>query len=213
MRRALIVVQQQPYDWEAVKPHIQEVAAHFAAYLDEFRSKRGSASKHAVLGPVGKLLNKAASGERNLESLLGYTVRIHEMSNISSYLSPEALSHLREGAVKLIALLSDAPLAARDRIVAQVDDAVYYLRRKQYAEFLEGRQQSFGDFLRKQYNGDEAQLQAAWGDEAVTFSEVPYPSENRAQKAKSDVMAQDIRAFRASLKASSTLDEEEEDVT
>jgi hypothetical protein len=210
MRRSLIVVQQQPYDWEKAKPHIQEVAMHFAAYLDEFRSKRDSYSKHAVLGPVGKLLSKATSGERNLESLLGFTVRIHEMSNISSYLSPQALEHLREGAGQLISLLDEAPLAARERIVAQVDDATYYLRRKQDAEFLEGRRQAFAAFLRERYDGDETELQSAWSKEDVTFDEVPYPSENRAKKAKTEKMAQDIRAFRASLKDSSTTDEEEE---
>jgi hypothetical protein len=211
MRRALIVVQQQPYDWDAARPRIQELAAHFAAYLSEFRSKRESGSKHAVLGPVGKLLNKAASGERNLESLLGYTVRIHEMSNRSSYLSPQALGHLREGAAQLIGLLEEAPLTARERIVAQVDDAVYYLRRKQRADFLEGRRQSFASFLRDKYDGDEARLRTAWGAADLAFDEVPYPSEYRVQKAKSETMAQDIRAFRASLKDDSTTDEEEEE--
>jgi hypothetical protein len=211
MRRPLIVVQQQPYDWEAVKPRIEETAAHFAAYLDEFRSKRDSSSKHSVLGPVGKLLNKAASGERNLESLLGYTVRVHEMSNISTYLSPQALEHLREGADELIALLKEAPLAARERIIAQIDDAVYYLRRKQWAEFLEGRRQDFSDYLRDKYGSDDAKLQYAWDDE-LTFDEVPYPSENRAQKATSRTMAQDIRAFRASLKRNASTEDEEEEI-
>lgn len=210
MKRSLIVVQQQPYDWTEAKPRIQNVASHFAAYLDEFYSKRDSGSKHAVLGPIGKLLNKAASGERNLESLLGYTVRIHEMSNISSYLSPQALEHLRAGAEELISLLKEAPLAARERIIAQVDDAVYYLRRKQHAEFLEGRQQDFIAFLREKYDADETQLQAAWDDPTITFDEAPYPSENRAQKAASEEIAQDIRAFRASLKNNTTTDEKKE---
>lgn len=200
MKRSLIIVQQQPYDWEEAKPRIQEVAAHFAAYLDEFRSKHESYSKHAVLGPVGKLLNKVASGERNLESLLGYTTRIHEMSNISSYLSPQALEHLREGADKLLSLLQEAPLAARERVIAQVDDAVYYLRRKQFADFLEDRRHAFGDFLRERYDNQIEKLQKVWGDVEVTFDEIPHPSENRAQKATSEAMAQDILDFRASLK-------------
>lgn len=212
MKRSLIVVQQQPFDWEKVKPHIQEVATHFSAYLDEFRSKRSSGSKHAVLGPIGKLLNKAASGERNLESLLGYTTRVHEMSNISSYLSPQALDHLRKGADGLVSLLQEAPLSARERIIAQVDDSVYYLRRKQYADFLEGRRQAFSAFLREKYKKNEERLQTAWGDGEVTFEEVPYPSENRAQKAASETMAQDILTFRASLKNNSTINNEEEEV-
>lgn len=211
MKRSLIVVQQQPYDWEEAKPRIHDIAAHFAAYLDEFRSKRDSYSKHTVLGPVGKLLNKAASGERNLESLLGFTVRIHEMSNISSYLSPQALEHLREGTAQLIDLLEEAPLAARERIIAQVDDAIYYLRRKQHAEFLEGRREDFATFLREKYGGEESELQSAWDKEDITFDEVPYPSENRAKKTTtSKMMANDIRAFRASLKDNSNTDEEEE---
>jgi hypothetical protein len=132
------------------------------------------------------------------------------MSNISSYLSPQALEHLREGTAQLIDLLDEAPLAARERIIAQVDDAIYYLRRKQHTEFLEGRREDFATFLREKYGGDEAELQSAWDKKDVTFDEVPYPSENRAKKTTtSKMMANDIRAFRASLDGS-TLDEEEE---
>ena len=50
MKRPLIMVQQQPYDWEAAKKQVEEIAGHFAAYLGEYRSKRATGSKHAVLG-------------------------------------------------------------------------------------------------------------------------------------------------------------------
>jgi len=131
VKRPLIVVQRQPYDWEVAKQQIGEITGHFAAYLDNFRSKRKTSSEHAVLGPVGKLLNKVTGGERNLEALLGYTMRVHdEMSNVSSYLAPAGMEHLSAGADALLTLLDEAPLSARDRIIAQVDDGVYYLRRK-----------------------------------------------------------------------------------
>jgi hypothetical protein len=209
MKRSLIVVQQQPYDWEAAKQHTGSIAEHFSAYLADFRSKRASTSKHAVLGPVGKLLNKAAAGERNLESLLGYTLRIHEMSSKRSYLSPAGLEHLRSGAAELLTLLDTAPLAARDRILAQVDDGVYYLRRKDLFEFLEGRRQDFIDFLRNKYAGDEAQFMSAWGKDAVAFGEVRYPSSNQQKSAKSETKSADIQAFLDSLKEKPELEEEE----
>jgi len=160
-KRPLIIVQQQSYDWQAAKQQIGGIAEHFSAYLSEFRSKRASTSKHAALGPVGKLLNKAAAGERNLESLLGYTLRIHEMSGKSAYLSSAGMEHLRSGAAELLALLAATPLVARDRILAQIDDGVYYLRRKDLFDFLEGRRQAFIALLRKKYAEDEKQLKAA----------------------------------------------------
>lgn len=209
MKRPLIVVQQQPYDWEAAKQQIGEIAGHFAAYLDDFRSKRRTGSKHAVLGPVGKLLNKAAGGERNMESLLGYTVRVHEMSSQSSYLSPAGIEHLRAGADALLVLLDDAPLAARDRIIAQVDDSVYYLRRKQWHELMENRHQQFVVFLHERYDNNEDKFKTAWGSDAVAFAEVRYPSKNQQQKAKSEAKSADIELFWESLKEEPIEEEEE----
>ena len=209
MKRPLIVVQQQPYDWEAAKQQIGEIAGHFAAYLDNFRSKRKTGSKYAVLGPVGKLLNKAAGGERNLEALLGYTVRVHEMSNVSSYLSQAGMEHLSTGADALLALLNEAPLSARDRIIAQVDDGVYYLRRKQWHEFMESRRQQFVAFLRERYDNDEEKFKTAWGSDAVAFAEVRYPSKNQQQKAKSEAKSTDIKAFWKSLEEEPITEEEE----
>ena len=209
MKRPLIVVQQQPYDWEAAKQQIAEIAEHFAAYLDDFRSKRGTGSKHAVMGPVSKLLNKATGGERNLESLLGYTVRVHEMSNVSTYLSPAGLEHLRAGAVALLTLLGEAPLSARDRIIAQVDDSVYYLRRKRWHEFMENRCQQFVAFLRERYDNDEEKFKAAWEKDAVSYGKVRYPSKNQQKNAKSQAKSEDIKAFWEYLKEEPIEEEEE----
>jgi len=209
VKRPLIVVQQQPYDWETAKQQITEIAGHFATYLDDFRSKRRTGSKHAVMGPVSKLLNKAIGGERNLESLLGYTVRVHEMSSASSYLSPMGMEHLRAGAEDLLALLNEAPLAALDRIIAQVDDGVYYLRRKQWHEFMESRRQQFVAFLRERYDNDEEKFKTAWGSDAVVFAEVRYPSKNQQQKAKSEAKPADIKAFWKSLEEEPITEEEE----
>lgn len=200
MKRPLIVVQQQPYDWEAAKRQVEEVAGHLVAYLSTYRSKRATGSKHAALGPVGKLLNKAAAGERNLESLLGYTVRVHEMSSAGGYLPPDALKHLRQGAAGLLDLLSDAPVAVRSRLTEQVDDAVYYRHQKARYEWLSARRAAFLAFLRARYNDDEGQLVAAWGKDAVPFDEVPYPSKKQQQRARSKAKAEDIEAFWKSQK-------------
>jgi len=209
MKRRLIAVQQQLYDWEAAKQQIAEIARHFATYLDDFRSKRRTGSKHAVMGPVSKLLNKAAGGERNLESLLGYTVRVHEMSSEGSYLSSMGMEHLRAGADALLALLDEAPLSARDRIIAQVDDGVYYLRRKTEQERWENQRQQFVAFLREQYNNDAEKFMAAWGDDAVPFDKVRYPGRNQQKNAKSQAKADDIQAFWRELKEEPTKEEEE----
>jgi len=213
MKRPLIVVQQQPYDWEAAKKQVEEIAEHFAAYLSEYRSKRATGSKHAVLGPVGKLFNKAAAGERNLESLLGYAVRTHEMSSRGGYLSPAALEHLRQGSEGLLRLLSDAPVAVRSRLIEQVDDAVYYQHQKEHYEWLHNyltqKRADFIAFLRDRYNDDEEQFKAAWGDDAVPFDKVAYPRKNQQKKARSEAKAEDIRAF-WELQKEEPIGEEEE---
>ena len=208
MKRSLILVQQQPYDWEAAKKQIEEIAEHFAAYLSEYRSKRATGSKHAVLGPVGKLLNKAAAGERNLESLLGFTVRIHEMSSKRGYLSPDALGHLRQGAEGLLSLLDSAPLSARDRLISQVDDSVYYLCRKGLYEYLESKRQEFAVFLQAKYDDDEGKFETAWGKDAVAFDKVRYPGPHQRRTAKA-AKAADIAEFWQSQKEEPIEEEEE----
>jgi hypothetical protein len=208
MKRPLIVVQQQPYDWEAAKKQIEEITGHFAGYLSEYRSKRATGSKHAVLGPVGKLLNKAAAGERNPESLLGFTVRIHEMSSEGGYLSSEGLEHLRSGAAGLLILLASAPLSARDRIISQVDDGIYYLRRKGLYEYLESKRQEFVVFLQAKYDNDEEKFKAAWEDDAVAFDRVRYPGPYQRRTAKA-AKAADIAEFWKSQKEEPIEDEEE----
>jgi hypothetical protein len=212
MKRPLIVVQQQPYDWDAAKKKVEEIAEHFAAYLREYRSTRATGSKHAVLGPVGKLLSKAAAGERNLDSLLGYTVRIHEMSSAGGYLSPSALERLRQGAEGLLDLLTDAPVAVRSRLIEQVDDAVYYHHQKRRYEWLHGymaeKRDAFVAFLRTKYATEDT-FQQAWGGEAVGFDEVRYPSKSQQQKAKSKAKKEDIKEFWKSQKEEPVEEEEE----
>lgn len=208
MKRSLIVVQQQPYDWEAAKLDIAKIAGHFASYLGEYRSKRPTGSKHTVLGPVGKLLNKAIAGERNLESLLGYTVRIHEMSS-KKILSPNALENLRLGAEGLLNLLSAAPVAVRGRLVEQIDDAVYYQHQKRFYNYIFEKRDSFIAFLRVKYSSEEA-FRQAWDREAAGFDEVRYPSKNQQQKARSKNKVQDIKEFWESLRETPVEDEGEE---
>lgn len=208
MKRSLIVVQQQPYDWDAAKKQIEEIVEHFATYLGEYRSKRATGSKYAVLGPVGKLLNKVATGERNLESLLGFTVRIHEMSSEGGYLSSVGLEHLHSGAAGLLNLLSSAPLSARDHIISQVDDGVYYLRRKGLYEYLESKRQEFVVFLQAKYDDDEEKFKIAWGKDAVAFDKVRYPGPHQRRTAKAAKLA-DIAEFWQSQKEEPIEEEEE----
>lgn len=214
MKRSLVVVQQQSYDWEAAKQQVSTIAEHFATYLSEFRSRRATGSKHAVLGPVGKLLNRAAAGERNLEALLGYTVRVHEMSSKSGYLSPGALEQLRLGAERLLDLLGQASVAVRSRLIEQVDDAVYYRHQKGYYEWLHAymaeKQQAFAAFLRRKYSTDGA-LAEAWGEASGRSHEVPYPSKWRQRNASSKAQADDIKSFWEFLKEAPA-DEQEEGV-
>lgn len=211
MKYQLIVVQQQPYDWEAAKQRISDVAGHFASYLVEYRSKRATGSKHAVLGPVGKLFKKAVAGERNLESLLGYTIRVHEMSSEGGYISPIALQHLRQGAEGLLALLADAPIAVRSRLIAQIDDAVYYKHQRRHYEWLHNymseKRDAFVAFLRAKYVSEEV-FRQAWGQDAVGFDEAPYPSKSQQRKAQSMSKAQDIKEFWESLKETPVEEEE-----
>ena len=208
MPRRLIVVQHEPFDFGEIKEEIETIAEHFSAYLSEFRGQRETGSKYAIMGPVSKVLDKAKGGDWGMGDLMGYGIRVHEMTSERGYLSPTAHDNLRAGIEGLLALMDRVPLSARDRVVEHVGHHVYYLRRKSLLEYLEAKRREFIQFLRSKYADDRA-LQEAWGEDRVTFETVRYPGPSQRQKANPQ-KASDIAEFWKVQKEEPIIEEEEE---
>jgi len=197
MRRP-IAVNWTSYDLGQVADRVSDVAADLADYLGCFIPQGGGQTKHALMGPVAKVLSSARTELLVPEDLLGLAVRVHEQtsSDEGRGLSDDHRKKLETGVHKLVSLLNDVPAAARSDLLSRVDHAVYWLRKKSQLQRWSDVQQAFRQFLKDEYSDDEA-FRDAWGEVAVkenwTMDRAPYPS--RGLTARGGQIDADVTRF------------------
>lgn len=147
---------------EEVKKRIAEIVTLFDGYLDEYPIK-SARSKHAVMGPVAKILERAEAGQWDAEPLTGYALRMHEMNpRTGGRITQVAVSKLREGTEQLLALCQDVPVTALASTVEQIDYSLYFQRRVKGMTWLESQKKALVEFLQSKYGSDEV-FAKAWG--------------------------------------------------
>jgi len=194
--RKVITIENKPFTFDdRVKQEMQEIVTLFDAYLEEYRAQ--GTSKHAIMGPVAKILERAQTGQWLTESLTGYALRVHEMRpKTGGYVSPEAVQRLEEGTKRLITFLGGIPVTAIPKVVEQIDYGVYYERQrkniKARAERQEQLRQRLIAFLHEKYASD-AEFAKAWADKRFTrIDDIPYYFGSQSptyKKAKSQMKA------------------------
>jgi len=187
--KKVIMVHSGRFDLDAVRPRMDNIVRLFDQYLDEYPPKTAR-SKHAVMGPVAKILERAATLKWDAQALTGYALRAHEMNpKAKGYLSPAARQALEEGTAQLVDLCSEIPVTAVAKVVERIDYSLYYARRKKGIERLENTRQMFIRFLQGKYADDYERLVAAWGDKDTRgmsgFEDAYYPSDKSAAYQKS----------------------------
>lgn len=151
---------------EEIKKRIAEIVSLFDGYLDEYPIK-SARSKHAVMGPVAKILERAQAGQWDVEPLTGYALRMHEMNpRTGGRISQGAVSKLRQATEQLLALCQAVPVTALASTVEQIDYSLYFQRRVKGINWLESQRQALVEFLQSKYNNDEA-FAKAWGVKKV----------------------------------------------
>lgn len=214
--RKVITIENKPFTFDdRVKQEMQEIVTLFDAYLEEYRAQ--GTSKHAIMGPVAKILQRAQSGQWLTESLTGYALRVHEMRpRTGGYVTPEAVQKLEEGTKRLIAFLGSIPVTAIPKVAEQIDYGVYYERQrkniKTRADWQEARRGELAAFLHAKYDSD-ADFAQAWNDKRfTTMDSLPYyfgPTSVTHKKAKGQMKA-DMDEFYELLKGKGQAPEVEE---
>jgi hypothetical protein len=188
--RPLYVVRPERFDANELKPKIESIASSFAAYLAEWPT-RGN-SRHALMGPVARVLDLVRRGQADFGEIMGRALRMHEMA--APYLSPGGRQSLEKAVRDLLDAIEGCPLAARRRMLEQVEYHVYYLRRMELLRRLEKVYDAWRDFVQQKYGGDIAAVQRAWGDSRYQdFAKLPFPSRRRA--GEDSPLGRDIREF------------------
>ncbi|GEM_PF-716889 len=188
--RPLYVVRPERFNVNELKPKIEAIASSFAAYLAEWRGT--GSSRHALMGPAARVLDLVRRGDADFGEIMGRALRMHEMA--APYLSPGGRQSLEKAVRDLLDVIASCPLAARRRVLEQVEYHVYYLRRLELLRRLEKVYDAWRDFVQQQYGRDIAAVQRAWGDSKYQdFAKLPFPSRRRAEE--NSPLGRDVKEF------------------
>jgi len=119
-------------DLEEIRQLKEDVIDALSSYLEGYY--RGGFSKHAIMGPVGKLLSAVASSKiESVEALIGYILNIHEKAT-GYAVQQEYREHLENGIRLLMELKRKTPKRLFTKELREIDYGVYYRRMKCIAE-------------------------------------------------------------------------------
>lgn len=190
IRRPLYVVRPERFDVNELKPKIEAIASSFAAYLAEWRGT--GSSRHALMGPVARVLDLVRRGQADFGEIMGRALRMHEMA--APYLSLGGRQSLENAVRDLLDVIERCPLAARRRVLEQVEHHVYYLRRLEFLRRMEAVYNAWRNFVQQKYGGDIAAVQRAWGDSKYQdFAKLPFPS--RRLVGQDSPLGRDVKEF------------------
>jgi len=211
--RRFIFTNVERFQYESIKEKIEEIKDTFDRYLDSYPAKTYK-SKHAIMGPVGKILQEIKKGKWDVESLSGYAVNVHlHNPKTKGKISESAIAALEEGIEKLLSLIRGESIASQDRILELVDYGLYYRQRKKSLAWLESVKKEWVEFLKTKY-GTWDNLAKAWGEKpkkgVQDIESIGYPSKRAYAEAKGQKKA-DMGEFikQAELKGYDLDDEEE----
>lgn len=176
VKRGFITTSNVTFDVDEVKKDRETIVKTFDEYLDYYPTKSGK-SKHDIMGPVAKILERAKTRKWRAGAIKGYALRIHEMNPKSGFVSKDAADKLSQGIDALMELCEKTPTTLLNRLLEQIDYEIYFNRRKKTIEYLEETRKRFIEFLKRQYSTGDT-LATAWNEPGLTFEDVYYPSKN-----------------------------------
>jgi hypothetical protein len=125
------------------------------AYLETYKPQdQQSDSKHALMGPVGKLLTKITStGDINWDATKGYVLSIHKNQQTPRGVSPDAAIRLDEAMSVLEKLRNMLPATKWLKTVEDIDDEVFFgLYKEKLIGQREGIRKKFHEWLTEKHS-------------------------------------------------------------
>jgi hypothetical protein len=136
---------------EEIRRVRSEVTKALIAYLDTYQPSQDSGdSKHALMGPVGKLLTRiTTTGDINWEAVKGYVLSIHKNQQAPRGVSPDAAERLDEVVRVLDELRNLLPPTKWLKTVEDIDDEVFFgLFKEKLVGQRRGIQKKFHEWLK-----------------------------------------------------------------
>lgn len=132
------------------------VAQAFVLYLAHYPPKTRR-TRHGVLGPVADVVKLAGKPLMTAGQATGRAVRTHEMAQQGRRLGSKAIDQIEKATEQFFNLVDQCPAHLRKSLRDRVLDHVYFLLRKEHAQFWS----DFGEWLESEYK-DLGVLNEAW---------------------------------------------------
>lgn len=138
--RKPIIMETRAVDESWPTKDIEETQVHLHKYLADFIPEKWGYTKHAIMGPAGKLLGIVASSKfgDSADSYVGYIINVHDEQS-KKRLTSEGMQSLRNATANLIKLKQKRSERAFLKILSSVDYGVYYLKVKEISERSEAK--------------------------------------------------------------------------
>lgn len=112
---------------EDVREARSKVTGALVHYLETYKPEQTSESKHALMGPVGKLLSRiTTTGDINWEAVKGFVLSVHKNQQAPRGVSPDAAIRLDEAVSALSELRDLLPPTKWLKAVEDIDDEVFF---------------------------------------------------------------------------------------
>lgn len=213
MRKVIMLKAEKPkLSVGEVKTKIAEIITLFDAYLDDYPIKSAK-SKHAVMGPVAKVLERAQAGQWDAEPLTGYALRMHEMNpRVKGFVSQQAVENLRNGTEALLNLCHEIPVTELATTIEQIDYGLYFQRRQKGMVWLEIQRKALVEYLQGKYPNDDT-WRKAWGlgkGDTTTLQTIYFfGTTSKRYKSGNDVLKADMDNFYQQMQEPEAIEEEE----
>ena len=109
-------------------------------YLSDYKPEKWAYTKHAIMGPAGKLLGiiDASKFGDNIDSYVGYIANIHSQQSVKS-LTQQGMQSLKEAVTILVNLKKNSSERSFLKMLNAVDYGVFYLKVKEISEKAEAK--------------------------------------------------------------------------
>ncbi|MHA1137771.1 MAG: hypothetical protein ACTSSE_14920 [Candidatus Thorarchaeota archaeon] len=153
-------------------------AAALVSYLETYKpEQRSSESKHALMGPVGKLLSRiTTTGDINWESVKGYVLSVHKNQQAPRGVSAEAAIRLDTAIESLAKLRGLLPPTKWLKTVEDIDDEVFFgLYKGHLIGQRKGIQKKFQEWLKTNVSLEEINELLPEEDRYSSFDAIEDP--------------------------------------
>ncbi|MHA1876621.1 MAG: hypothetical protein ACTSUC_09295 [Promethearchaeota archaeon] len=184
--RKIIFLPDENNNKENYNEKIDLIVEKFVSYMETFQTKTSATGITTLLGPAGKIINKLkAEPDINLDSLIGYGARVHEMS--THYIDFASLELLSDATRELFKFIKNIPINIKDRIFGQVYFSLYFHLKKIAVsgrhKYLTRLSEDYIKWLENEYKDIETFNQKA-NTNYKEFSNVSLPTQRSIEKMK-----------------------------